>query len=255
MSKQLLGSLELNRIYQMDCIEGMRLIPDGSVDLIVADPPYNIGGKSNKFDVKTNLVAFSTIREEWDTIDNFDDFNVAWISECYRVLREGGSFLIWGTRHNLFSVGFIAEKIGLSSKTIYVWHKRNPMPCLTGRNPTEATEFAIWLTKGKRWTYDLNYTKSINDGKNIRNVIETATTPPKEKGNGKHPSQKRLDGLTDNTIKLHSKEGDIVLIPFCGSGTECVASAMTKRNFISFETTPEYIEIANKRLDSLEEVK
>lgn len=249
--KRTLGSLELNRVYQMDCIEGMRLLSDDSVDLIIADPPYNIGGKSNRFEVSNEKINFSTIRESWDTIDNFDGFNYTWLSECARVVRKGGSIIVWGTRHNIFSVGYLLEKIGLEIRTIYVWHKRNPMPCLTGRNPTEATEFAVWATKGKRWTYNLNVAKEINDGKNIRNVIETTTTPPSEKTQGKHPSQKRLNGLTDVLIKLHSNEDDIVLIPFCGSGTECVAAVKENRRFITFERESKYIEIANQRLENV----
>lgn len=143
------------------------------------------------------------------------------------------------------------DQIGYEIRTEYTWNKTNAAPCWTGRNPTESTENIIWASKGKGWTYNLHYAKSINDGKNIRNVITTSLTPQREKEYGKHPTQKRLEGLTDILINLHSNQGDIVLVPFCGSGTEIVGAQMLNRNWISFETNPEYIETANKRLDSL----
>ncbi|STO12749.1 Modification methylase DpnIIB [[Flavobacterium] thermophilum] len=248
--KELLGSLELNRIYQMDCLEGMKLIPDNSVDLIIADPPYNIG-KKGKY-IQSEEKRFYAIKEEWDTLDNFEEFNWLWLSEAYRVLKNGGSLLVWGSRHNIYICGYQIEKIGYDIKTHYTWYKTNAMPCLTGRNPSESTEQLIWAVKGKNWTYNLNYAKEINEGKNIRNVFITTQTPSKEKTYGKHPSQKRIEGLTDILINLHTNENDIILVPFCGSGTECVAARMLNRKFMAFETESKYIEIANKRLDNLE---
>ncbi|MCG5252605.1 DNA-methyltransferase [Brevibacillus agri] len=245
--KELLGSIELNRIYQRDCIEGMRMLPNESVDLIIADPPYNIGAKGNH--IKSEEKRFSAIKEEWDTIDNFEEFNLKWLTECHRILRNGGSLLVWGSRHNIYLCGYQIDSLGLQIKTHYTWYKTNSMPCLTGRNPSESTEQLIWATKGSNWTYDLEYAKSINGGKNIRNVFMTTQTPQSEKKAGKHPSQKRGEGLTDMLIRLHSRENDIVVVPFCGSGTECVEAVRASRNFIAFETEPSYIEIANKRLD------
>lgn len=247
--KKLLGSLELNRIYQRDVIEGMKMIPDNSIYLIIADPPYNIGKKGNY--LEANDHKFRTVKEDWDTIENFEEFTYKWLKESYRVLRPGGSILSYGTKHNIYMTGYLMDQIGYEIRTEYTWNKTNAAPCWTGRNPTESTENIIWASKGKGWTYNLNYAKSINNGKNIRNVITTSLTPQREKEYGKHPTQKRLEGLTDILINLHSNEGDIVLVPFCGSGTEIVGAQMLNRNWISFETNPEYIETANKRLDSL----
>jgi len=246
MSNEMIGSLELNRIYQMDCIEGMRLLPDESVDLIIADPPYNIGGKSNY--IQSEEKRFFAIKEEWDTIDNFEEFNFSWLKESYRVLKQGGSLLVWGSKQNIYLCGYQIEKLGLQIKTHYTWYKTNAMPCLTGRNPSESTEQLIWAVKGNKWTYNLDYAKSINRGKNIRNVFITPQTPASEKREGRHPSQKRVEGLTDVLVNLHSNSGDVVLVPFVGSGSECVAALRNNRHFIGFEREPEYIKIANKRI-------
>lgn len=129
--------------------------------------------------------------------------------------------------------------------------KTNPAPNWIGKSPCAATEYLIWATKGAKPTYNLDYAKSINSGKNIKNVFQTSLTPPSEKKKGKFPCQKRLEGLTDHLINLHSNEGDIILVPFAGSGTECIASQINKRNWISFETNREYMELANMRLDDV----
>jgi site-specific DNA-methyltransferase (adenine-specific) len=247
--KRLLGSLELDRVYQRDVIDGLRMLPNESVDLIIADPPYNIGKKGKYIESKEK--RFYAIKEEWDTIDDFESFNFVWLKECERVLREGGSLLVWGSRHNVYLCGYQIEKLGLQIKTHYTWYKTNAMPCLTGRNPSESTEQLIWAVKGSKWTYNLEYAKSINDGKNIRNVFITTQTPVSEKREGRHPSQKRIEGLTDILVNLHSNPGDTILVPFCGSGSECVAAKQYGRYFISFELESKYIEIANKRLDNV----
>jgi len=237
-----------NSLNLMDCIAGMAQLTEKSTDLVVADPPYNVGGKSNH--IISIEKKFSSIKEEWDTVSgcDFEEFNKRWINESYRILKDGGSLLCWGSRHNLYLCGHLIEKAGFTIRTEYVWYKTNAMPCITGRNPSESTEHLIWATKGKCWTYNLSYAKSINNGQNIRNIFTTIQTPQKERQHGKHPSQKRLEGLTDHLINLHSNPNDIIVVPFCGSGTECVAAAKSGRNYIAFELEEKYLEIAKKRL-------
>lgn len=243
--KKLLGSIQLNRIYQRDCIQGMKMIPDNSIDLVISDPPYNIGKKGAKVKLKK---GYKSIDEKWDNIDDFEQFTLNWLKECYRVLKTGGSILSYGTHHNIFLTGYLMEQIGFKVKMQYIWKKRNPPPSFLGTNPTFATESIIWATKDDKYEYNLDYAKTINNGKNISNVFETALTPQREKKHGRFPCQKPLE-ITIKLIKLHSKANETVLIPFCGSGTECLASVLTNRNFISFETNREYIELANNRLD------
>lgn len=233
-------------IINEDCIEGMKKLADNSVQLVFADPPFNIGGKSKQ--IKSSEKNFQSISEEWDTIENFTEFNRSWLSESYRILQSGGSILVWGTRHNLFEVGVLLEEMGFDIRCLYVWYKTNAMPNLTGRAPSESTEFCIWATKGAKWTYNLEYAKSINEDKNIRNVFIVPMTPPNEKTHGKHPSQKRLDGLTEDLLMLHSHAGDTVVIPFAGSGTEILACQQNNREYIAYELETDYIDLINRRL-------
>ncbi len=242
--------LELNHIYNIDCIEGMKQIEENSIPLIIADPPYNISGSSNQ--IISEEKQYSSIKENWDNIENFEEFNKNWLKESFRVLKNGGSLLCWGSRHNIYLCGYLIQKIGFTIRTDYFWEKTNAMPNLTGRNASESTEHCIFATKGKNWTYNLKYAKQINKNKNIRNVFKTSMTPPCERKFGKHPSQKRLIDLTDHLIFLHSNEKETVLVPFCGSGTECLAARMYKRNYLGFDLSPEYIKIAENRIKDFE---
>ena len=237
---------EKNSLNLIDCLEGMKKLENSCIDLIISDPPYNISGTSNH--IKSEEKKFSSIKENWDEIIDFEAFNTNWLTESYRVLKPKGAILVWGSRHNIYQVGYLMGKIGFQIKTHYVWYKNNAMPCLTGRNPSESTEQCIWAVKGPGWTYNLDYAKKINDGKNIREVFITNQTPPNEKTFGKHPSQKRLKDLTEHLVGLHSNEGETILVPFCGSGTECLAAKQCNRNYIAFDLDPNYLEIARLRL-------
>ncbi len=249
----LLNGLQLNRIYQRDCIEGMKLMPDNSIDLVIADPPYNLGNNGTKLNMK-EIYGFNQFKEDWDKIDDFHSFNKAWIDECHRVLKPDGSILAYGTHHNLFTVGYLIEQAGFLTRIKYEWKKKNPPPNFTGNAPHFASESIIWASKGKRRTYNLDYAKRINNNKNIQSVFETTLTPRNEKKHGKFPCQKPLE-ISIKLISLHSYPEQTVLVPFCGSGSECVAAQMTGRNFITFEKEPKYIELANIRLENTNELK
>lgn len=250
--KKILGSFELNRIYQMDCIEGMKHLPANSIRNVLADPPYNIAKEGAKVNLKK---GYKAINESWDYIEDYETFTTHWLRECIRVLKPGGSILCYGSHHSIFITGYVMKQMGFKIKTQYVWKKKNPPPSFLGTNPTYATEFIIWATKPDGLTtYNLDYAKAINEGKNIQNILETALTPKREKTHGKFPCQKPLQ-LAVKLIQLHSNINDTILIPFCGSGTEAVASVLTNRSFISFETKREYIELANNRLDDIDTSK
>lgn len=247
--KNTLGQLHLNTINPIDAIEGLSMLPDGSVDMGLIDPPYNVSLNGAKVNLKN---GYQAINEDWDKIENFEDFTSEWLYQVHRVLKPGGSILTYGTHHNIFLTGQLMEQIGYKVKMMYVWKKLNPPPSFLGTNPSFATEFIIWGTKEGKCTYNLDYAKSINNGKNIQNVFETPLTPKREKKYGNFPCQKPLE-MTTKLIHLHSNENDVVLVPFCGSGTEVVSAALSNRSFISFETNARHIEIANARLDNLEE--
>lgn len=162
--------------------------------------------------------------------------------------------MAYGTHHNLFLVGYLMEVAGFTIRTKYEWKKKNPSPNRTGKAPHFATESIIWACKGDRKIYNLDYAKRINNNKNIHNVFETALTPPREKKFGRFPCQKPLE-ISIKLINLHSHLEQVVLIPFCGSGSEAVAAQMTGRNFITFERESKYIELANMRLENTDELK
>src|SRR6218665_2275196 len=112
-----INGIQLNRIYQRDCIQGMRMIPSDCIDLIIADPPYNIAKDGANAEMKH--LKFKTINEEWDYIEDFEAFNRAWLEECYRVLKPKGSILSYGTHHNIFQVGYLMTKIGFQIRIKY----------------------------------------------------------------------------------------------------------------------------------------
>lgn len=226
----------LNKVYLQDCIEGMRLLPSGSIKLITADPPYNMKLKGQYWDKMTP--------------DQFLKFNRAWLLEAYRVLEEDGAIICFGLHYNIFIVAQIMREIGFVIKIQYVWEKDY------GRNsiyiPNHRAEFMILATKSKKskLTYNVDYAKSINNGKNISNIIRTKRTPAIEKRHGAFPCQKPIE-LMERLIKLHSNEGDIILSPFSGSGTDCVASILANRNFIAYETDRDNLLLTNRRLQDV----
>jgi DNA modification methylase len=239
--------MQTNVLLNQDCIPGMKSIAPGSVQLVIADPPYNIGAEGNH--IESEKKKFSSIDAKWDNIEPeaFEVFTKDWLKAAYDILCPNGAILVWGTRHNIYICGYWMKKIGFDIRCHYTWHKQNAMPSLTGRGPSESSEQCIWAVKGPNWTYNLEYAKAVRTG-NFRDVFFTTMTPSDEKTFGKHPSQKRLKGLTDHLVNLHSNPNDVVVIPFCGSGTECLAAATSGRRYIAFDLKKEYLEIASNRI-------
>lgn len=253
MGKELLGSLELNRIYQMDCLEGMRLLPDDSVDLIIADPPYNKG------------VA------KWDKYT--DEDYITFMSDCMtqfkRVLKGSGSLFLYN-QQPYASFMFIEAYKMFNFVDEIIWYYKNGGS--GGKKLKNAHQLLYWFNKGENYTRNLDDirqpysgTRAIYKHNVDRNPAKAWT--PNEKGAlptnvwessivrqrestplTKLSIQKPL-AICEKIIKLASNVNDTVLIPFVGSGSECVATLRNNRNFIGFERESEYIEIANKRID------
>jgi site-specific DNA-methyltransferase (adenine-specific) len=238
VSKRLLGELELNRIYQRDCIDGMRMIPDGSVDLAVVDPPYGINFRSNmrkKTTLKTTTEGIAN-----DGLDNADFLSVV-IDEAYRVLKPN-SHIYWFTRWDRIYIQQPLLERYFKIKNALVWMKNShSMGDLTGAFSGQY-ESIIFAQKGRRALNEV-------DGKLRHTDILQFNKVPS--GKLRH-SHEKPEELIEFLIRKSSDVGDIVLSPFCGSGTDCVAAAKTGRNFVSFELDRDHIETANKRLDSLE---
>lgn len=226
-----------------DCLRILKKISDNSINLIFADPPYNLSGenyvtcKSGK-KVKCN-------KGKWDIIENIDEFNQKWISECIRVLKDDGTLWISGTLHNHPSVGCILKKLGLWIINDIIWFKPNGPPQLQPNRLAPSTEL-IWLaSKSKKYYFDYALAKKINNGKQMRNLWEIPTT----RHVTKHPTEKP-EKLIERIILIGTKKGDKILDPFMGSGTTGVVAKKYNRKFIGIEIAEEYFKIAKKRINS-----
>ena len=251
-------SLPINEIIVGDCNELLRDLPEKSVDLIFADPPYNLQLRNELW--RPNLTLVDAVDDRWDQFDSFkqyDEFTRLWLSECRRVLKDTGSIWVIGTYHNIFRVGSILLDLGYWIINDVIWHKTNPMPNFRGTRFQNATETLIWAMRdkdGKKYTFDYHAMKNLNEEKQMQNVwhIPLCTGAERIKIEGKkaHSTQKP-EALLYRVILSSSKTGDVVLDPFVGSGTTATVAKRLKRNFIAIEIDEAYAEIARDRVDSI----
>jgi DNA modification methylase len=232
MKKAELLKIELNKIYNMDCLEGMKRIEDKSIDMILADPPYNIARDNNFTTMGRKGIDFG----EWDK--EFDQFT--WLNEIPRILHKNGSVIIFNDWKNIGEIAKHCESIGLIIKDMLRWEKTNPMPRNRDRRYVTDFECAIWLTnKNAKWTFN-----RLSDTYQ-RPMFKYGIVSGKEKTI--HPTQKPIK-LIEELMLIHSNEGDIILDPFMGSGTTAIACINTNRNYIGFELDETYFEVAQKRI-------
>ena len=246
-----------HKIILGDALKVLKSTPNESVDLVFADPPYNI---SKKKGLGWKYSKHITMQEEWDMFskDEFFKFNKEWIAECFRVLKQGGSLWISGSFHNIYQIGFILQEFHPEAKinNSIVWFKPNAQPNITCRFFTESTEHLIWASKngdGKKWKFNYELTKKdIEDQinpkeKQTRNVWAIPLTPRKEKWAGEHPTQKPEE-LLRRIILSCTDKGDTVLDPFTGSGTTNFVAKKYNRNSIGIEKDKKYLKILKKRM-------
>ena len=236
-------------LYNGDCIEILKRIKSNSIDLIFADPPYFLsnGGKS----IHSGKVV-SVNKGEWDDKTKYNDhieFTKSWIQESFRVLKEAGSIWISGTTHNIFDVKRILDEIGFKIINIVVWHKTDPPPLIYKNKMRFSYELIIWASKGLKHTYNYNEMFKI-DGKELEDVWTIPAVQMKKKQFGYHPTQKP-EALLERIIKATSYPNDIVLDPFCGSGTTCFVAKKLKRKYIGIEKDEKYFNISKRRLESI----
>lgn len=250
--------LPVNEIIQGNCIEVLKTLPEKSVDLIFADPPYNLQLRNEL--LRPNQTVVDAVDDEWDQFSDFaayDAFSRNWLTEARRVLKDEGSIWVIGSYHNIFRVGTILMDLGYWVLNDVIWHKTNPMPNFRGTRFQNATETMIWAKKSsdqKRYTFNYHSMKNLNEEKQMQNVwyIPLCTGPERIKINGKkaHSTQKP-EALLYRVIMASSNPGDIVLDPFFGSGTTGAVAKKLKRKYIGIELETDYIEVAKKRIDSL----
>lgn len=234
-------------LYCEDAFYALEKIEPESVDMIFADPPYFL---SNDGITCSGGKMVSVNKGEWDKAEDKHEFNRRWIGACKRILKPSGTIWISGTLHNIYSVGMALEQEGYKILNNITWQKTNPPPNLACRCFTHSTETILWAKKNaKKARHIFNYElmKEQNDGKQMKDVWTGTLTPPKEKVDGKHPTQKPLY-LLERIMECSTNAGDMVLDPFCGSSTTGVACIKLGRKYIGIDNNVEFIELSKRRL-------
>ncbi len=248
-------ALPVNTILSGDCIETMRGLPAGSVDLIFADPPYNLQLKGELHRPDNSRV--DAVDDAWDqfaSFDVYDRFTRAWLAEARRLLKPDGAIWVIGSYHNIFRVGAAMQDAGYWLLNDVVWRKSNPMPNFRGKRLTNAHETLIWAARQESSRYTFNYeaAKAANDGVQLRSdwVIPLCTGHERLKdgeGAKAHPTQKP-EALLYRVLMATTSPGDIVLDPFFGTGTTGAVAKMLGRQWIGIEREESYRQVASTRL-------
>jgi len=242
-------------ILEGDCIEQLAALPDGCVDVVFADPPYNLQLAGEL--TRPNNSRVDGVDDDWDKFDTlqaYDEFTRAWLTEAHRALSDDGTLWVIGSYHNIFRVGAILQDLGFWILNDVVWRKSNPMPNFRGRRFTNAHETMIWASKSQDSKYTFNYEamKALNDDLQMRSdwllpICNGGERLKNDDGKKAHPTQKP-EALLHRVVLASSRVGDVILDPFFGSGTTGAVAKQLGRDFIGIERDPDYIELAKKRI-------
>ncbi len=246
--------LPLDSILRMDCIEAMRSLPDACVDMVFADPPYNLqlGGDLHRPDGS----QVDAVNDEWDKFSNFaayDSFTQQWLAEAHRILKPNGTLWVIGSYHNIFRVGASLQDQGFWILNDIIWRKSNPMPNFKGTRFTNAHETLIWAAKSDKARYTFHYRsmKTLNDELQMRSdwVIPICGGKERLKLNGTkaHPTQKP-EALLYRILLACTNPGDVVLDPFFGTGTTGAVAKRLQRHWIGCERDATYCKVAEERI-------
>ncbi|MFP5456817.1 MAG: site-specific DNA-methyltransferase [Alphaproteobacteria bacterium] len=247
--------LPLNEILKGDCIETMRALPDRCVDMIFADPPYNLqlGGDLHRPDGS----QVDAVNDDWDKFDTFatyDRFTREWLREAHRILKDDGTIWVIGSYHNIFRVGTALQDQGFWILNDIIWRKANPMPNFKGTRFTNAHETLIWCSKAEKAKYTFNYRtmKALNDDIQMRSdwTLPICSGGERLKGDDgakAHPTQKP-ESLLYRVMLACTEPGDLVLDPFFGTGTTGAVARRLGRRWIGIEREDKYIKVANQRI-------
>ncbi|SDE43996.1 modification methylase [Paracoccus isoporae] len=250
--------LPLNQILAGDCIEVMNALPEGSVDLIFADPPYNLQLRGDLHRPDNSRV--DAVDDHWDQFASFavyDQFTREWLAAARRLLKPDGAIWVIGSYHNIFRVGAELQNQGYWILNDVVWRKSNPMPNFRGKRLTNAHETLIWASKSENAKYTFNYEalKSLNEGVQMRSdwvlpICNGGERLKDDQGNKAHPTQKP-ESLLHRVLIGTTNPGDVVLDPFFGTGTTGAVAKMLGRNFIGIERETGYRDAALKRMNRI----
>jgi len=254
-------ALPLDQILAGDCIEIMNGLPEGSVDLIFADPPYNLQLKGSLHRPDNSQV--DAVDDHWDQFSSFgayDRFTRDWLAAARRILKPNGAIWVIGSYHNIFRVGASLQDAGYWILNDVIWRKSNPMPNFRGMRLTNAHETMIWASKseGAKYTFNYEALKALNEGIQMRSdwVLPICTGHERlkdEKGDKAHPTQKP-ESLLHRVLIGSTNEGDVVLDPFFGTGTTGAVAKMLGRRFIGIEREEAYRKVATARLAKVRKI-
>ncbi len=250
-----------NTILQGECVEQMQSLPSESVDLVFADPPYNLqlGGDLHR----PNNSKVDAVDDAWDQFSSmkaYDDFTREWLSAARDTLKPDGSIWVIGSYHNIFRVGAILQDLGYWILNDVIWRKSNPMPNFRGRRFTNAHETLIWAAKSEKSKYRFNYDsmKALNEDLQMRSdwyipLCTGAERLKDDEGLKAHPTQKP-EALLYRVLMSSTNPGDLVMDPFFGTGTTGAVAKKLGRDFIGIEREDSYIKVAQKRLDGIKKL-
>ncbi len=248
----------LNRVLLGDCLELLAQMPESSVDLVFADPPYfmQLGGQLLRPDAST----VAAVDDAWDKFADdaaYLDFSRAWLGQCRRILKDTGTMWVIGSYHNIYRLGALMADLGFWTLNDVIWHKTNPMPNFRGTRLQNATETLLWCAKSKtqkHYTFNYAALKAFNDDKQMSNVWQiplcTGAERIKQEGKKAHSTQKP-EALLYRVLLASTKLGDVVLDPFFGTGTTGAVAKKLGRHFIGLEREPAYVAVAERRLAAI----
>ncbi|MCL5429478.1 MAG: site-specific DNA-methyltransferase [Chloroflexi bacterium] len=253
-------NLPLNQILVGDCVELLATLPAASINLIFADPPYNLQLRNELR--RPNNTRVRGVQEAWDRFDDFaayDEFTRSWLAACCRVLKPNGTIWVIGSYHNIHRVGAILQDLNYWLLNSVVWIKTNPTPNFRGVRFTNAHETLLWAQKEKGAPYTFNHhaMKALNDGKQMRSdwllPVSFGAERLRTNGEAAHPTQKP-EALLYRVLLASSHPGDVVLDPFFGTGTTGAVAKRLHRNWIGIEREKSYTKLARRRIDEIEPV-
>jgi modification methylase len=249
--------LPLDSILQGDCIAKMACLPDKSVDMIFADPPYNLQLGGDLFRPEGSRV--DAVDDEWDKFESlgaYDEFTRDWLEQARRVLKDNGTIWVIGSYHNIYRVGALLQDADFWILNDIVWRKSNPMPNFRGTRFTNAHETLIWCAKDEKARYTFNYRamKALNDDLQMRSdwllpICAGQERLKSDDGLKAHPTQKP-EALLYRILLACTKPGDVVLDPFFGTGTTGAVARRLGRRWIGIEREASYVKVARERIDS-----
>ena len=253
------NSLPINKILPGDTIDHLKSLPENSVDVIFADPPYNLQLDNELSRPDSSKV--DAVNDDWDQFDSFkdyDNFSRLWLKEAQRILKPNGTIWVIGSYHNIFRIGYILQDLGYWILNDIIWQKANPMPNFKGTRFTNAHETIIWASKNKnskKYVFNYEAMKSLNENTQMRSdwflpICNGHERLRDSKGKKVHSTQKP-ESLLHRVIISSSNPGDIILDPFFGTGTTGAVAKKLSRSFIGIERDNKYISHAQKRIDKV----